>query len=282
MKIGITGATGQLGGLIIEKLINKIGTNDIVALVRNPEKLNYKDIEARLCDYDDPQGLMKSLNGIDHLMFISANEIGKRKRQHENIIFAAKQAGVKWIVYTSLLHADRSTINLADEHRATEASLIASGIPYTILRNGWYTENYTNSIHGALKSGAFIGSAGDGKISSATREDLAEAAAAVLTSKDHQGMVYELAGDEHYTLKDLAAEVSRQTGKDIQYHNLIESDYAKKLIGFGLPEELANAIAQWDTGASRDDLFDDSKQLSKLIGRPTTPLSTTVKNALNN
>jgi len=280
MKIGITGATGHLGQLIIDKLKLKIGADSLVALVRNPDKVSDKTIETRFFDYDDPQALMRSLQGIDHLMFISANEIGKRKRQHENVIFAAKQAGVKWIVYTSLLHADRSTINLADEHRSTEATLKSSGIPYTILRNGWYTENYANAISGAVKAGAIIGSAGEGKISSASREDFAEAAVAVLTGNGHVGKVYELAGDDYYTLTDLAAEVSRQTGKNIPYRNLTESEYAETLAGFGLPEGLAGTIAQWDTGISQDHLLDDSKQLSQLIGRPTTPLSKSVKVAL--
>ena len=278
MKIGITGATGQLGSLVVEQLKGKTDAANLVALVRSPEKV--AGIEARAFDYDSPETLLEPLTGIDHLLLISGNEIGQRARQHENIINAAKEAGVKWIVYTSILRADSSTISLAGEHLATEKLLADSGIAYTILRNGWYTENYTGSIPPSVEAGAFIGSAGDGKISSATRADFAEAASVVLTSEDQAGKVYELAGDEAYTLTDLAAEISKQTGKDIPYANLPEEEYSKALKGIGLPDAFADGIASWDVSASKGDLFDDGKTLSKLIGRPTTPLSEAVKAVL--
>lgn len=280
MKTGITGATGQLGRLIVENLKKKVAAENLVALVRTPEKASDLGIEARAFDYGKPESLAGSLQGIDHLLLISGNEIGKRRQQHENVIKTAQQAGVKWIVYTSLLHADRSTLSLAEEHKATEDALKASGIAYTILRNGWYTENYTGSVPGAVKAGVFVGSAGEGKISSATREDFAEAAAVVLTSEGQEGKVYELAGDDYFTLKDLAAEISRQTGKNIPYKNLSEDEYAEVLKGLRLPEGMAKIYAGFDTGASKDDLFDDSKQLSRLIGRPTTPLTQAVKDVL--
>lgn len=280
MKTGITGATGQLGKLVVESLKDKVAATDLVALVRTTEKAADLAIEARTFDYANPDTLVPALADIDHLLLISSNEIGQRAAQHANVIAAAKEAGVKWIVYTSLLHADTSTISLAAEHLATEQVLIASGIPFTILRNGWYSENYLGSLAGALQTGAFTGSAGDGKISAATRQDFADAAVAVLTSEGHQGASYELAGDEAHTLADLAAEVSRQTGKDIAYQNLPEGDYAELLKGFGLPEHLAGAIASWDTSVSKGDLYDTERQLSTLIGRPTTPLSDAVKAAL--
>lgn len=281
MKTGITGATGQLGCLVVEKLKERgVSSDSLVALVRTPAKAADLQIEARVFDYAKPEILVESLKGIDHLLLISGSEIGQRFAQHANVIEAAKKANVKWIVYTSLLHADTSSLNLAEEHLATEKALKASGIAYTILRNGWYTENYTGSVAGAVAGGAFIGSAGDGKISSATRADLAEAAAVVLAGPVQDGKVYELAGDETYTLSDLTAEISRQTGKTIPYKNLSEAEYANALKGFGLPEGLAQAIAGWDIGASKNDLFDDGKELSKLIGRPTTPLSEVVKAAL--
>ncbi|AKQ44952.1 NmrA family transcriptional regulator [Rufibacter radiotolerans] len=279
-KIAITGATGHLGRLVISKLKVKQPEAQIVALVRSKQKAADLGVEAREADYDQPETLDKALEGIDTLLLISGSEVGKRATQHKNVIAAAKKAGVKWIVYTSLLHADRSTLSLAGEHLATEAALKESGIPYTLLRNGWYTENYTGSIPGALAGGAFIGSAGDGKISSASRSDFAEAAVTVLTSPGQQGKVYELAGDEAYTLKDLAAEISRQTGKDIPYKNLPEADYARALTSFGLPIDLAHAIAGWDVSASKGDLFNDGHQLSALIGHPTTPLATTISEGL--
>ena len=280
MTIAVTGATGQLGRLVISKLAEQVPAADIVALVRSPEKAAGLGVEAREADYDRPETLGPALAGVDTLLLISANEVGKREAQHRNVIEAAKQAGVKRIVYTSLLHADSSPLSLAGEHAATESALKASGIPFTILRNGWYTENYTGSIPGALAGGAFIGSAGDGRISSATRADYAEAAVAALTGAGHEGKTYELAGDDAWTLGDLAAEISRQTGRTIQYRNLPEAEYAAALAGFGLPESLAQAIAGWDVSASRGALFDDSRQLSQLIGRPTTPLPVAVADAL--
>ncbi len=280
MKIAVTGATGQLGGFVVAELKKRVSADNIVALVRTPEKAAELGVEARAFDYTKPENLVDALSGIDRLVLISGNEIGQRAIQHTNVINAAKEAGVKWIVYTSLLRADSSTLNLAGEHLETEAKLKESGIENTILRNGWYTENYTASIEGALAGGAFIGSAGDGKISSAARADYAEAAAVVITDESHKGKVYELAGDESYTLTDLAKEISSQSGKDIPYSNLHEAEYAKILEGFGLPEAFAGAIASWDVSASKDDLFDDTHQLSKLIGRPTTSLTESVKQAL--
>ena len=280
MTIAVTGATGQLGHIVIAKLKEMVPAADIVALVRNPQKAADLGVPTRAADYARPETLASALAGVDTLLLISSSEVGQRAVQHRNVIDAAKKIGVKHIVYTSLLHADVSPLSLAAEHVETEKALKAAGIPFTILRNGWYSENYTGSIGGALAGGAFIGSAGEGRISAAPRLDYAEAAVAVLTGKGHEGKTYELAGDTAWMLSDLAAEISKQTGKTIAYKNLPEADYAKALAGFGLPEGLAAAIAGWDVGASKGALFDDGKQLSKLIGRPTTPLSVPVAAAL--
>ncbi|TGE23766.1 SDR family oxidoreductase [Hymenobacter aquaticus] len=280
MSIAITGATGQLGRLVIEKLKARVPAAQIVALVRNPAKAADLGVEAREADYTQPAALEAALAGVDTLLLISSSEVGQRATQHRNVIEAAKKAGVKRIAYTSLLHADSSPLSLAEEHRATEADVKASGIPYTLLRNGWYTENYTGSVHGAVAGGAFLGSAKDGLISSATRADFAEAAVAVLTGTGHEGQTYELAGDDSYTLTELAAEISRQTGKDIPYKDLPVADYAAVLSSFGIPEGFAHGLASWDADAATGALFDDSRQLSRLIGRPTTPLSTAVAAAL--
>ena len=280
MTIAITGSTGQLGRLVVNKLKAKAPSADIVALARTPAKAADLGVAVREADYARPETLAPALAGVDTLLLISSSEIGQRAAQHRNVIDAAKRAGVKQMVYTSLLHADTSPIDLAEEHRQTEAALTASGIPFTILRNGWYTENHTGSLGGALAGDAFIGSAGDGRISSATRADYAEAAVAVLTSEGHNGRIYELAGDGAYTLADLAGEISRQTGRPIPYKDLPQAEYAAALAGFGLPEGLARAIAGWDVEASKGALFDDGRQLSRLIGRPTTPLSAAVAEAL--
>jgi NAD(P)H dehydrogenase (quinone) len=277
MKIGITGATGQLGRIAVDKLKLYTPSDHLVALVRSPEKAVELGIEVRLFDYSNPETLAESLKGIDKLLLISGSEVGQREVQHKNVIEAAKVSGVKEIIYTSLLHADTSSLNLATEHLATEQILKESGITYTILRNGWYTENYFGSLAGAIESGILAGSAGEGKISSASREDYAEAAAKVLTGDGHANKTYELAGDIAYTLADFAKEASEQSGKFIQYNNISEKEYSELLIKIGLPESLAASIAGWDIGASKDDLFDDSKTLSSLLGRPTT----TLKDAIN-
>lgn len=278
--IAITGATGQLGRLAVAALMRRVPPDQLVGIVRSPEKAADLGIAARAADYTRAETLDAALKGIDKLLLISSNEIGSRAAQHRNVIEAAQRAGVNLIAYTSVLHADRSPLSLAEEHRQTEAIIKASGIPYVILRNGWYTENYTESIPGALAGGAFMGSAGDGKLSTATRTDYAEAAAVVLTTEGHAGMTYELAGDVAYTLRDLAAEISRQSGQEIPYKNLPEAEYARLLAGFGLPEAFASGLAAWDVDASKGALFDNSRQLSRLIGRPTTPLAQAVAAAL--
>jgi NAD(P)H dehydrogenase (quinone) len=280
MNIGITGATGQLGRIVVQRLLSKTSSDHIVALARSPKKAADLGVEAREFDYTKPELLATALKGIDTLLLISGNQVGQRAVQHANVIKAAKAARIRWVVYTSLLRADTSSLSLAAEHLETEKNIQASDIPFTILRNGWYTENYTGSIPGALAGGALIGSAGDGKISSAARADYAEAAVTVLTGKDHQGKIYELAGDDFYTLTEFAAEISRQTGKTIPYKNLSEHEYASVLQTFGLPEGLAKAIAGWDVGASKGDLFDAGHLLSRLIGRPTTSFVRVISSAL--
>ncbi|MDX5629415.1 MULTISPECIES: SDR family oxidoreductase [unclassified Brenneria] len=281
--IAITGASGQLGRLVIEQLLAKQPAGDILALVRDVTKvadLAARGVQVKAADYNQPDSLVAALQGVDKLLLISSSEVGKRAAQHRNVIEAAKQANVKLLAYTSILHADRSPLGLAKEHRETEELIKASGLPYTLLRNGWYSENYAASIPAALQHGVFIGSAGEGKISSATRADYAAAAVAVLTLDNQAGKVYELAGDEAYTLAQLAAEISLQSGKTIGYQNLPEAEYSAALAAAGVPAAFADIIADSDVGASKGGLFDDEHQLSRLIGRPTTPLATVVKSAI--
>jgi NAD(P)H dehydrogenase (quinone) len=280
MSIGITGANGHLGRLVVRALRAKVPTADVVALVRTPAKAQDLGVTVREADYGRPGTLAAALKGIDNLLLISGNEIGQRAAQHRNVIAAAKEAGVRRITYTSLLHADRSPLSLAPEHLETERTLQTSGLPFTILRNSWYTENYTNSIKGALATGALIGSAGEGRISAAARADYADAAVAVLTTSGHEGKTLELAGDSAFTLGELAAEISRQAGRTIAYRNLPEAEYAATLAKAGLPPALAQVIASWDTGISRGALFDDGGALGRLIGRRTTSLTDLVRQAL--
>ncbi|WP_426712630.1 SDR family oxidoreductase [Cronobacter muytjensii] len=281
--IAITGATGQLGQRVINTLLKTVAAQNIVAVVRNPAKaavLAEQGVQVRAADYSDVAALTCALQGVEKLLLISSSEVGQRVAQHRNVIEAAKAAGVQLIAYTSLLHADRSPLGLADEHVATENMLADAGIPYVLLRNGWYTENYLASVPPALEHGVFIGSAGDGKIASASRQDYADAAAKVLTLDNQAGRVYELAGDEAWTPGDLTALLSQTTGKNVVYQNLSEADFAAALTGAGLPEGFAALLADSDIGASKGGLFDDSHQLSALIGRPTTPLATSLRAAL--
>jgi NAD(P)H dehydrogenase (quinone) len=255
----------------------------IVAAVRSPEKaadLAALGVQVRQADYAQPATLEAAFQGVDKLLLISSSEVGQRAPQHAAVIAAAQKAGVKLLAYTSILRADTSPLGLATEHQATEAALRASGIPFVLLRNGWYTENYTASVPAALQYGAVMGSAKEGRIASAARADYAAAAAAVLTKEGQAGQVYELAGDTAYTLSELAAEIAQQSGKPVVYNDLPEAAYAAALVQVGLPEGFAALLADSDVGASKGGLFDDGHQLSQLIGRPTTPLADVVKAAL--
>jgi NAD(P)H dehydrogenase (quinone) len=282
--IAVTGASGQLGRLVMEGLLARVPAENIVAAVRNPARvadLAARGVTVRAADYGKPDTLDTALAGVDRLLLISSSEVGGRVPQHRNVIEAARRAGVGLVAYTSILHADTTPLGLGAEHRETEALLRASGLPHVILRNGWYTENYLASLPGALQHGAFVGCAGDGRIASAARADYAAAAVAVLTGEGHAGKVYELAGDTAYTLAELAAEVSRRTGRRIGYTDLPQAEFRAVLVGAGLPGPVADLLADSDAGASRGGLFDDGRQLSALIGRPTTPLSALVEVALN-
>jgi len=280
--IAVTGATGQLGSLVVEALLKTVPANQIIAAVRTPAKAKAfadKGVQVREADYNRPETLAPAFAGVTKLLLISGNELGQRVPQHKAAIDAAKAAGVKLIAYTSLLKADTSPLKLAAEHLATEQYLQASGVSYVFLRNGWYTENMTAAIPSALQQGAFIGSTKEGRIAGASRADYAEAAAAVLSTEGHNNTIYELAGDTSFTRAELAAEVSKQSGKTIGYHDLPAQEYEKILATF-LPHGLAPILADAEAHAADGALDDTSHTLSKLIGHPTEPLATTVANAL--
>ncbi|HTF98415.1 MAG TPA: SDR family oxidoreductase [Cellvibrio sp.] len=281
--IAITGATGHLGRLVIVELLKKIPANQLVALVRDPAKaidLSGQGIQVRKADYSQPDTLPAALQGVDKLLLISSSEVGRRFEQHRNVITAAKNAGVKLLAYTSILNAQQSIMDLAFEHRDTEQLIKASGIPFVFLRNGWYSENYTAGIPSALQFNVLLGSAGEGKLSLAARADYAAAAAEVLVRENQQGKIYELAGDQAYTLADFARELSQQTGKQIPYNDLPKAEYQSILQSAGLPDWLADLLASSDASAAQGSLYDNSHTLSQLIGRPTTPLATSIKTAL--
>lgn len=277
--IAITGATGQLGRLAIAALKTRVPQANIIALVRNISA----DVGAatRAFDYKNPATLAPALTGVDVLVLISSNDFDDRAGQHKNVINAAKAAGVGRIVYTSILAGAANPMVLAADHIVTEAAITASKLPATILRNGWYTENYTGSLGGAIAAGAMIGSSGAGRISSAARADYAEAIAVVASDATHVGLTYELAGDTAHTMAEFAAEVSRLSGKTIPYNDLPADTYQGILQSFGLPEGFASVLADSDVKAKDGSLFNDSKTLSKLIGRPTTPIAGPIKAALD-
>lgn len=275
--IVITGASGQLGRLVIAELLAQgMPAGQIVAAVRSPAKaadLAAQGLQVREADYNRPDTLASALAGAERVLLISSSEVGQRLPQHLAVLQAAQAAGVAQLVYTSLLRADTSPLGLGVEHAATEAAIRASGLRHVMLRNGWYTENYLASVPPALQHGALIGSAGEGRIASATRADYAAAAAAVLTQPIGENRSYELAGDTAYTLAELVAELNAQTGKAVAYVNLPPAEFEAALNGAGLPAPLSALLADSDVGASQGGLFDDGHQLSALIGRPTTSLA---------
>jgi NAD(P)H dehydrogenase (quinone) len=277
--IAITGATGKLGQLVVAALLAKVPAKDIAVLVRSPEKaaaLAAQGVSVRQADYRNPQSLAQALQGVSKLLLISSNEVGQRLAQHQAVVAAAKAAGVKLLAYTSLLHADTSPLLLAAEHRGTEAAIRKSGIPFVFLRNGWYTENYTENFASALTHGVLIGSAQEGKIAAATRADYAAAAAAVLSEAGHENKVYELAGDAPFTMTELAKELSARAGKTIPYQDLPPEQYRSILLGAGLPAPYAEIFVDADIGITKGALHDESHDLQRLIGRTTTPLAVSV------
>lgn len=276
MTIAITGATGQLGRLAIAAL--KARGAAPVALARDPAKAADLGAETRAFDYTaaDPA----ALRGVDTLVLISSNDFNDRVGQHRKAIAAAKAAGVGRILYTSILKGDASPMILAQDHIGTETAIRDSGIPATILRNGWYTENYTGALGAAVQHGAIIGAAGEGRVNSAARKDYAEAIAVTALDAAHAGRTYELAGDTSHSGADFAAAVAQVAGKPVAYVPMSQADYAQALIGFGLPEGIALVLADSDAWAGKGALADDSRTLSRLIGRPTTPIADTIAAAL--
>lgn len=271
--IVVTGATGQLGRLVIAELLDRgVPADGIVAAVRNPGKASDLGVAVREADYTKPETLSTAFAGAEKVLLISSSEIGQRVAQHQNVIDAVRAAGVPLLAYTSILKAGTSGVGLAAEHRETERLIRESGLPYVFLRHSWYTENYTANLAPVLASGVLLGSSGEGRVAAAPRADYAAADAAVLVGDGHENKVYELGADEPFTMAELAAEVSRQTGQPVSYQDLPPADYVRALTGFGLDEGYAGALADADLGIARGDLSTDSGDLRRLAGRPTTSL----------
>jgi NAD(P)H dehydrogenase (quinone) len=278
--IVVTGATGALGRLVLAGLIDGDVATDTVGLVRDPAKAADLGVPVRVGSYDDPASLRGAFDGADKVLFISGSEVGKRVDQHRAVVDAAKAAGVPHLVYTSVLHADTSPLGLAAEHKATEEMIRAADIPFTFLRNSWYTEMYAPTFQQAAATGSFIGSAGAGRVGSAARADYAEAAVAVLLGTGHENKAYELAGDEPWSYSDLAAAVAQVSGKDVEYRNLSAAEHRAALTDAGLPPHLVDMLVEIDGNLVNGALVDGSGDLARLIGHPTTPLTSSIATVL--
>lgn len=279
MIIAVTGASGQLGALVIQALLERgVQASDIVAIARTPEKVSAEGVTVRTADYEDPNSLDAALEGVDRLLLVSGSEIGKRLVQHRNVIDAAVRAGIRLVAYTSLLNADTSTLTIADEHRGTEKALVESGLPFTVLRNGWYMENYTAAVDAHASSGFIQGAAGEGRIAAATRRDFAEAAATVLL-EPAPGRILELGGPG-FTLADFARAVGEVSGSPVEYRNLTGDALLTALQESGVPEGMAQWLVATDASIADGALDTDSTELAELLGRRPTPLPTAVSAAL--
>lgn len=279
----VTGAAGNLGALAVHALIDRgVAPADVVATARDTERLTAladRGVVTRWLDYADPASADAALDGIDRLLLVSSSAVGERVPQHRTVLEAAARKGVELVAYTSILRADTSSLALAEEHLATEQVLAELGLPHVLLRNGWYAENYTGQVSVQLEHGV-LGAAGAGRISAATRADYAEAAAVALLADDSAGRVHELAGDESFTMADYAAALAEQSGRPVAYVDLPQEDYVAALVAAGVPGPFAEILGDSDRGVAAGELFDDSRTLSGLIGRPTTSLTDAVKAAL--
>ncbi len=278
----VTGASGHLGRLAVDELLTRgVSAGDVIAVVRTPSKatdLADRGVRVRNGDYSQPATLNEALSGVDRMLLVSSSEPGRRVDHHTNVVEAARAAGVSRIAYTSMLNADHSTNPLAGEHHDTEQALRAAGVPFTLLRNGWYTENYADQIGQYLQSGQIVGAAGTGKIAAATRKDYAAAAAAALLHHEEGNLTYELGGPA-FSLSELARVISEITGVAVTYRDLPVDEYASRLQRAGLDEATAQFVAAIDASIARGDLETDSQDLAHLLGRPATPLTDVVRAA---
>jgi NAD(P)H dehydrogenase (quinone) len=285
MTIAITAATGRYGRHAIDALLRRgVPADQIVAIGRNPQKLTELSslgVVTRVADYGDPAALETAFAGIDKLLFVSGTEVGARLQQHRNVVDAAVRAGVGLITYTSAPKADTSALVVAPDHKETEAHIRKSGLPFVFLRNSWYMANYTDMAAAYVENGVVLGAASEGRVSAATHADYADAAAAVLSASGHENKVYELGGDTGFTMAEFAQALSQASDTNVSYKDLSKDDYVAALGGFGFPVELAEVFADGDLGVARGDLFVETGDLGRLIGRPTTTMSDAVAAALN-
>ena len=284
MSVVVTGASGHLGRLVVLELLGRgVPAGEVVATARDTSRLADladRGVDVRRLDYDDTASVASALRGAEKVLLVSGTEFGKRVAQHTAVVEAAKAEGVALLAYTSAPKASTTTLRLAAEHAATEEVLRGSGVPFTLLRNGWYLENYTGSLAQDLERGGTVGSAGDGRVSAAARADYAAAAAVVLTTEGHAGAVYELGGDEPFTMAELAAEVASRSGRPFTYTDLPLEEHTQVLVDAGLPRPVAETLADSSAAVGRGELLVTSGDLARLTGRPATTLAEGVEAAL--
>lgn len=279
-RILVTGATGQLGSLIVHHLVRRVPADQVIGAGRNAAKAP-AGVEFRALDYDQPASIEAAMKGVDRVVLVSGNEVGKRVPQHQAVIEAAGRAGVRLLAYTSILKADSNPLLLAGEHRGTEEVLAGAAVPCIRLRNGWYSENFANGAPVAIQFGVLRSASRQGRFSTAPRGDYAEGAAALILRDDHRpGQAYELAGSSSFDKRELAALLTHKSGRQVELHDLSAADYAAALMQAGLPEAFAKTLADSDSKAADGWLFDDSRTLEKAIGRPTVPLEQTLDQVL--
>lgn len=275
MSIVVFGATGNLGRLVVRDLLSRgVAAHDIRASGRSVGRLTEfadQGVEILAVDYEDPATIDSALDGAEKVLLISGSDLSKRAAQHRMVIDSVKRHGVGQLVYTSVLRATETTLAIGPDHVATEKHILESGLPYTLLRNGWYTENYAGSVLGAAQSGVILGSAGQGKISSAARADFAEAAAVVLTTPGHEGKTYELGGHPDWTLPELAEVTSELLGRSVVYRDLTSEEHRKALEEAGMADAADFAVGL-DADTKAGQLFTESQDLQRLLGHPSTPL----------
>ena len=284
MSIAITAATGRYGRHTIDALLRRgVPAGQIVAVGRNPEKLaelSGLGVATRVADYGDPAALEAAFADVEKVLFVSGTDVGARLQQHRNVVDAAARAGVGLIAYTSVVKADTSTLMVAADHQGTEAYIRESGIPFVFLRNSWYMANYTDMAAAYVENGVVLGAAGQGRVSAATHTDYADAAAAVLSTPGHENTVYELGGDTAFSMAEFAQALSDASDTNVEYQDLSQDDYVAALQGFGFPAEVADVFADGDLGVARGDLFVETGDLGRLIGRPTTTMRDAVASVI--
>jgi len=280
MTIAIFGATGKLGGDVLDILLERgVPAGDILALGRNAERLAQlaeRGFRTERVDLDQPEGLADTLRGIDAALLISTADPGNRLWQHQAAVAAAKEAGISHLVYTSALHAPTSSLVLAPDHKATEEYITASGVPATFLRNGWYTENLVADFD-AARAGTIANSVADGRIAGAPRREFAEAAAVVLTTEGHAGQAYELSGDDSWSYEEFAVAAGEVLGTPVAYQSLSGEEERDQLLGFGLDEGTAAFVVTLNGGLREGEMSDTTGDLTRLIAHPTEPLITTLR-----